>query len=238
MCGRFFRHSPRDELAAAFRAELGHSEAGPAYNVAPGQPIITVRFNAKTNERTLDDLRWGLIPFFAKDAKIAWRTINARSETIDTAPLFRRAFEKRRCLIAVDGFFEWKAQGKKKQPYAIALPSEKPFALAGLWEGWQEPETGEWIRTCTIVTAEANPQLSAIHDRMPVILREQDYAAWLGEDSAEPEQLKAMLKPYDGELVIWPVSPRMNKAEAAEGPEVIEPASEDETAQPKKPRKQ
>lgn len=234
MCGRFFRRSPRDELAAAFRAELGHSELGPAYNVAPGQPIITVRFNAKTHERTLDDLRWGLIPSFAKDPKIAWRTINARSETIDTAPLFRRAFEKRRCLIAVDGFFEWKAQGKKKQPYAIALPSQKPFALAGLWEGWQEPETGEWIRTCTIVTAEANPQLSAIHDRMPVILREHDYAAWLGEESAPPEQLKTLLKPYDGELVIWPVSARMNRAEVAEGPEVIERAADAEATDPKK----
>lgn len=228
MCGRFFRHSPRDELAAAFRAEPGHSQLEPGYNVAPGQPIITVRFNAKTHARTLDDLRWGLIPFFAKDPKIAWRTINARSETIDSAPLFRRAFEKRRCLIAVDGFFEWKARGKKKQPYAIALPDRKPFALAGLWEGWQEPETGEWIRTCTIITADANAQLRGIHERMPVILREDDYAAWLGEEPAEPEQLKSMLKPYEGELAIWPVSKQVNKQGDAQGPELLDPVSDDE----------
>jgi putative SOS response-associated peptidase YedK len=226
MCGRFFRHSPRDELAAAFRAEVGHSELDPGYNVAPGQPIITVRFNAKTNERSLEDLRWGLIPFFAKDPKIAWRTINARGETIDSAPLFRRAFEKRRCLIAVDGFFEWKAQGKKKKPYAIALPSKKPFALAGLWEGWQEPETGEWIRTCTIVTTDANEQLRGIHERMPVILNEQDYAAWLGEEPAEPDQLKSLLKPYEGELSIWPVSARVNKPNEAAGPELLDEESE------------
>jgi putative SOS response-associated peptidase YedK len=234
MCGRFFRHTPREELAAAFRAELGHTDTEPGYNVAPGQSIITVRFNAKTNERTLDDLRWGLIPSFAKDPKIAWRTINARAETIDSAPLFRRAFEKRRCLIAVDGFFEWKAQGKKKQPYAIALPSRKPFALAGLWEGWQEPETGEWIRTCTIITTEANKQLGAIHDRMPVILSEEDYGAWLGEEPAEKERLKPLLRPYEGELLIWPVSSRMNKAENAEGPEVLELEQEEVGAPVKK----
>lgn len=227
MCGRFFRHSPRDELAAAFRAEPGQSELEPGYNVAPGQPIITVRFNAKTNERSLDDLRWGLIPSFAKDPKIAWRTINARAETLDRSPLFRRAFEKRRCLIAVDGFFEWKAQGKKKQPYAIALPSRKPFALAGLWEGWQEPETGEWIRTCTIVTADANEQLRGIHDRMPVILKEEDYAAWLGEEPAAPEQLKSLLKPYEGELAIWPVSPRVNRPHDGDGPELLAPVHEE-----------
>ncbi len=229
MCGRFFRRSPRDELAAAFRAEPGHSELEPGYNVAPGQPIITVRFNAKTNERSLDDLRWGLIPSFAKDPKIAWRTINARSEKIDSSPLFRRAFEKRRCLIAVDGFFEWKAQGKKKQPYAIALPSRKPFALAGLWEGWQEPETGEWIRTCTIITADANDQLRSIHERMPVILNEEDYAAWLGEEPAEPAQLKSLLKPYEGELAIWPVSKRVNRQGDESGPELLDPVSDEES---------
>lgn len=228
MCGRFFRHSPREELAAAFRAGLGHGEGEPSYNVAPGQSIVTVRFNEKTQQRTLDDLRWGLIPFFAKDPKIAWRTINARAETIDTAPLFRRAFEKRRCLIAVDGFFEWKARGKKKQPYAISLPNKQPFALAGLWEGWQEPETGEWIRTCTIITTEANDQLGAIHDRMPVILDEGDYAVWLGEQPAPAEQLKPLLRPYQGELLVWPVSTRVNRAENAGGPEVLEPEDESE----------
>jgi putative SOS response-associated peptidase YedK len=226
MCGRFFRRTPRDELAAAFGAELGHTAAQPAYNVAPGQPIITVRFNDKTGVRTLDDLQWGLIPSFAKDPKIAWRTINARAETVDTSGMLKRAFEKRRCLIAVDGFFEWKAVGKKKQPYAIAMPDGSPFALAGLWEGWKDPDSGEWIRTCTIVTTEPSKQMQALHDRMPVILHREHYGAWLGEESAPPNELKALLRPWDGELKIWPVNPRMNKAEAAEGPEVIEPVPE------------
>lgn len=191
MCGRFFRHTPRDELAQAFGAELGHTAAPPAYNVAPGQPIITVRFNAKTGTRSLDDLQWGLIPSFAKDPKIAWRTINARAETVDTSGMFRRAFEKRRCLIAVDGFFERKAIGKKKQPYAIAMPDGRPFALAGLWEGWKDPKTEEWVRTCTIVTTEPNEQMRALHDRMPVVLDPSEYGRWLGEEEAAPAELKA-----------------------------------------------
>lgn len=224
MCGRFFRHTPRQELAAAFGAELGHTSALPAYNVAPGQPIITVRFNGKTGVRSLDDLQWGLIPSFAKDAKIAWRTINARAETIDTSGMFRKAFAKRRCLIAVDGFFEWKAAGKKKQPYAIAMPDGRPFALAGLWENWKDPATNEWLRTCTIVTTEPSEQMSTLHDRMPAILHPDEYGRWLGEAETPPEELKAMLRPYDGELRIWPVSPRMNKpAPEPEGPEVLEP---------------
>ena len=227
MCGRFFRRSPREELAAAFDAELGESALEPAYNIAPGQMILAVRLHPKTHVRTLDDLRWGLIPSFAKDPKIGWRTFNAKAETIDSAPLYRRAFEKRRCLIAVDGFFEWKALGKRRQPYAIALEHGKPFALAGVWEGWQDPETGTWVRSCSIITTDANAQLGAIHARMPVILDPGDYARWLGEQPAPAAELKQLLRPYDGALVIWPVSAKMNKQDAAEGPEVIAPLPEE-----------
>jgi putative SOS response-associated peptidase YedK len=226
MCGRFFRKSPREELAAAFQAELGFSSAEPGYNIAPGTPIVTVRFNPKTHARTLDDLHWGLIPFFAKDRKIGWKTINARAETIDTAPLYRKAFERRRCLIVADGFFEWKALGKRRYPYAIALENGAPFALAGVWENWQDPETGEWVRSCSIVTTEANSLVGRIHDRMPVILDPADYPRWLGEESAAPAELKELLQPFGGELVMWPVSPRMNRQEASTGPEVIEPVEE------------
>jgi putative SOS response-associated peptidase YedK len=233
MCGRYFRHTPREELAAAFRAELG-SSLEPAYNVAPGQAVLAVRFHEKTGERTLDDLRWGLVPFFAKDAKVAWKTINARAETVDTAASYRNAFLKRRCLIVADGFFEWKAEGKTKTPYAIALASGKPFALAGLWEAWRDPASGAWLRSCAIVTTEANATVGQIHDRMPVILDEQDHARWLGEVSAQAGELKELLAPYRGELVMWPVSARMNKGDV-EGPEVIERVEPEQDPARRKP---
>jgi putative SOS response-associated peptidase YedK len=236
MCGRYFRHTPREELAAAFRAELG-SMLDASYNVAPGQQVMAVRFNAKTGERTLDDLAWGLVPFFAKDPKVAWRTINARAETLETAASFRNAFLKRRCLIVADGFFEWRAQGKKRQPYAVALAERKPFALAGLWEAWRDPASGEWLRTCTIVTTEANATLAQIHERMPVILDEADYAAWLGEVPSEQSGLKQLLKPYAGELVMWPVSARMNKADV-DDPEILQRVEPDDDPAPAKPTKQ
>jgi putative SOS response-associated peptidase YedK len=234
MCGRFFRSSPRDELAAAFQAELGFGSAEPGFNIAPGGPIVAVRFNPKTGVRTLDDLHWGLIPFFAKDRKIGWKTINARAETIDSAPLYRKAFERRRCLIVADGFFEWKALGKRRQPYAIALESRAPFALAGVWESWQDPESGEWVRSCSIVTTEANALVGQIHDRMPVILDPTDYARWLGEESVAPAELKGLLRPFGGELVMWPVSPRLNRQDDAGGPELIEPVAEPADAEPAK----
>jgi putative SOS response-associated peptidase YedK len=231
MCGRFFRRSPREELAAAFGAELGSASAEPAYNIAPSQQVLAVRFNPQTGTRTLDDLQWGLIPFFAKDTKIAWKTINARAETVDTMPSYRAAFQKRRCLIVADGFFEWKELGdgkrKRKQPYAIALDHREPFALAGLWEGWKDPATGEWLRTCSIVTTDANAQMQTLHDRMPVILHPEDYGAWLGEESAPPAELKALLRPWDGQLVIWPVSPLMNSpGKGPDGPEVLDEAED------------
>jgi putative SOS response-associated peptidase YedK len=237
MCGRFFRSSPRDELAAAFQAELGFGSAEPGFNIAPGGPIVAVRFNPKKGVRTLDDLHWGLIPFFAKDRKIGWKTINARAETIDSAPLYRKAFERRRCLIVADGFFEWKALGKRRHPYAIALESRKPFALAGVWENWQDPETGEWVRSCSIVTTEANALVGQIHDRMPVILDPTDYARWLGEESAAPAELKGLLRPFSGEFVMWPVSPRLNRQDDASGPELIEPVAEPADAEPAKQRR-
>jgi putative SOS response-associated peptidase YedK len=223
MCGRYFRHSPREEVAAAFRAQDGAGAAGPSYNVAPGQQVLAVRFNSKTGERTLDDLQWGLVPFFAKDPKIAWRTINARAETVDKLGSYRNAFAKRRCLIPADGFFEWRTLSpKKKQPFAIAKEGRELFAIAGLWEAWQDPTTKEWLRSCCVVTTEPNETVAQIHDRMPVILHESEYASWLGEVPASPEELKGFLRPYDGKLFTWPVNPRMNKGDVNE-PDGLEP---------------
>lgn len=225
MCGRFFRHSPREDAATSFRAVIGEilgDDGG--YNIAPTQQVLTVRFNPKTGQRSLDDLHWGLIPHFANDRKIAWKTINARAETVDKTASFRTAFAKRRCLVVADGFFEWKAIGKKKQPYAIALKSRLPFGIAGLWENWRDPATGEWLRSCAIVTTEANELVGRIHDRMPVILEPSAHARWLGEEPAEPAELKALLKPYDAHaMVMWPVSAQMNKPGGADDASVLEP---------------
>jgi putative SOS response-associated peptidase YedK len=126
-------------------------------------------------------LQWGLIPYWAKDPKIAYRTINARSETVDKAPSYRQAFKKRRCLIPADGFYEWRKTAKPKLPFAIAMKDGRPFTFAGLWENWKDPESGEWLRTCTIITGEPNELVAQIHPRMPVILPEQHHAARLGE---------------------------------------------------------
>lgn len=221
MCGRFFRHSPRAD-AAAIGDVLGDHDG--SFNTAPTNRVLTVRFNAKSDERTLDDLHWGLIPHFANDKKIAWKTINARAETVEKMPSYRGAFAKRRCLIVADGFYEWLTIGKRKQPFAIAMKSRKPFGIAGLWENWQEPANGEWLRSCSIITTTANSLVGHIHDRMPVILDPSDYPQWLGEQPATPEELKALLKPYDpAAMVIWPVSPAINKPGNANDPSVLEP---------------
>jgi putative SOS response-associated peptidase YedK len=115
-------------------------------------------------------LQWGLIPYWVKDSKIAYRTINARADTVDKAPSFRQAFIKRRCLIPADGFYERRKTAKPKLPFAIAMKDERPFTFAGLWENWKDPESGDWLRTCTIITGEPNELVAQIHPRMPVIL--------------------------------------------------------------------
>lgn len=223
MCGRFFSHQPREDAAASFRAVVGDAVEHPSYNVAPTEPVLTVRFNRETDQRTLDDLHWGLIPHFATDKKIAWRTINARAETVDKSGSFRLAFAKRRCLVVADGFYEWKAVGKKKQPFAIAMASGKQFGIAGIWENWRDPATGEWLRSCSIITTTPNELVARVHDRMPVIIAPEDYAKWLGEEPASKDELKALLKPYTGApMKMWPVSPQMNKPGGVNDATVLE----------------
>ncbi|HEY6881764.1 MAG TPA: SOS response-associated peptidase [Polyangiales bacterium] len=212
MCGRFFRNTPREEIAAAFHARWTGDEDPLGYNIAPSQLILAVRLDTKHNERLLSPLHWGLIPHFAKDRQIAWRLINARAETVDKQSSYRDAFTLHRCIVPLDGFFEWKTMGKVKQPYAFALESRKPMGIAGLWSNWKDPASGEWVRSCTLITTQANEVVRAIHDRMPVVLEPADYARWLGEESASPGELKAMLRPFDASpMVSWPVSRAINK---------------------------
>jgi putative SOS response-associated peptidase YedK len=226
MCGRYFDNVPRDEIAAAFRVDPGDLALEPHFNVAPGQEVPVVRFDAKHEARTIQLVHWGLVPHFAKDRKVGWKHINARAETVDTSPSFRSGFAKRRCLVVASGFFEWKKLGKRRLPYAIARDDRRPLGLAGVLENWKDPQTGEWLRSCAIITTHANALLATIHDRMPVIIEPEDYARWLGEEPGEPAQLKALLAPSaEGTLTMWPVSPRMNKADVDE-PSLLEPVAE------------
>ena len=150
----------------------------PRWNGAPSQELLVIRRNHKTGEVSLDPLRWGLIPYWCKDPTGGRKPINAKCETVRNLPTFRDAYRTRRCIVPVDGFFEWEAiKGQKaKQPYAIAMKDGAPFGIAGIW-----PASGEWIRTFAIITTDANELVAEIHDRMPVILAPSDHARWLGE---------------------------------------------------------
>jgi putative SOS response-associated peptidase YedK len=170
---------------------------------------------------SLDPLRWGLIPHWCNDPKGGRKPINAKCETVRDLPTFRDAYRQRRCIVPADGFFEWKAiKGQKaKQPFAIAMKDGSPFGIAGLWENWKEPASGEWIRTFAIITTDANELVADIHDRMPVILAPSDYAQWLSE---EPDSC-GLMRQFPGALMrMWPISTRVNKPEN-DDPSIVEP---------------
>lgn len=218
MCGRVRLADDYSAIKIDLRLdEIVDRSYIPRWNVPPTEmlPVVT----SHEGKRRLEPMRWGLIPSWAKDAKVGFSTFNARADTVDTKPAFKGAWSKgRRCLIVTDGFYEWKKldlKGKEKQPYAIALGNRGPMIMAGLWEPWKSPDG--WIRSCTIITTDANELLSQVHDRMPVILRPEDFEAWLGEEPASPEQLKAMLKPYPaGLLAAWPVDRRVGNVKNEE----------------------
>jgi putative SOS response-associated peptidase YedK len=165
----------------------------PRWNAA-SQDLLVIRRNHKTGEVSLDPLRWGLIPYWCKDPKGGRKPINAKGETVATLPMFRDGYRERRYIVPVDGFFEWKAiKGQKaKHPYAIAMKDGAPFGIAGIWENWKEPASGEWIRTFAIITTDANEVVADIHDRMPVILAPADYVRWLG-DEPDPARTDAAI---------------------------------------------
>lgn len=217
MCGRYFQQRGPASVARYFETVNPVPNLAASWNRAPTQDALAVRRHPETGARHLDTLRWGLVPRWAKDTSGAGRMINARSETLAEKPAFREAFAKRRCILTADGFYEWRTEGKSKQPFAIAMADGAPLALAGLWEGWRSPD-GEILRTCTIVTGEANAKLSALHHRMPVILPREAWAPWLGEVPAEPHGLQDLLRPCPEEwLAVWPVSPRVNKVSENDG---------------------
>lgn len=221
MCGRYSISVDAEELWEELDLEGDPPDLHPRYNVAPTQDVPAV---LDREPRRLVMVRWGLVPFWAKDRAIGNRLINARAETIADKPAFRRAFERRRCLVPADGFFEWKRSGKRKVPVWIHLRSRRPFTFAGLWEVWHGPDA-ERLLSCTIVTTDPSPSIAGIHDRMPVILPPEARAAWLDRD-ASPDDLRALLRPYaDDELEHWEVSTLVN-GPGNDDPECIRPAGQ------------
>jgi len=218
MCGRFTLSQSAEAIASTFQLSTV-PELAPRYNIAPTQPIATILLEG--DRRQFQMLRWGLIPSWAKDASMGAKLINARAETVAEKPAFRSAFRRRRCLVVADGFYEWQPQKGKKQPFYFRLQDGQPFAFAGLWETWQAPD-GEKIDSCTLLTTAANSLLRSVHDRMPVILKPEDYNQWLDPQIQKPEQLQPLLQPYSSEaMVAYPVSTNVNNP-SNDLPECIE----------------
>jgi putative SOS response-associated peptidase YedK len=218
MCGRYLLTSPVDLLRQLFRF-MERPNLGPRYNIAPTQEVPIVRLSRDGDRRELIQVRWGLVPYWADDMKIGNRMINARAETIERAPAFREAFQRRRCLVPADGFYEWRKDGKQRQPLLIRRRDQAPFAFAGLWERWRQPD-GQVLRSCTIATCPPNALLAEIHNRMPVILAAEDHDRWL--DPAADDG-KALLRPCPADwLEALEVSPRVNSP-ANDDPECLAP---------------
>ncbi|WP_035984860.1 SOS response-associated peptidase [Leptolyngbya sp. KIOST-1] len=233
MCGRFSLIQTGEDLAAAFHLKTVPPLA-PRYNIAPTQPVATLLATPEQPEPQVTILQWGLVPSWAKDPAIGSRLINARAETVAEKPSFRAAFKRRRCLVLADGFYEWQqpqgqstAKGKRqpKRPHYIFLTDHRPFAFAGLWEHWSDPIGGGELQTCTILTTEPNSLMEPIHNRMPVILYPEDYAAWVDPDYSQPHNLQAMLRPHDADTMArHPVSTVVNSPQH-DSPACIEPLS-------------
>ncbi len=223
MCGRYARHSSVHEFAELFGAQ-GELELAPSFNVAPTQDVLAVREEPAVGRR-LRLLRWGLVPFWSKGPDNRYSMINARADTLDQKPAYRAAFRSRRCLIAANGFYEWQRSVGGKQPVFVSLADGAPFAMAGLWERWKGADE-RIIESCAIVTTDANECLTAIHDRMPVILRREDYETWLDPGIDDAGVLKQLLCPYpEGALLAYPVSRHVNSV-ANDDAECMQPLGE------------
>lgn len=213
MCGRIVQASGPLRYAFVDGLDVNETRFGNLprrYNGAPSQAILVIRQNQKTGERSLDPLAWGFVPNWTREEKPRTRPINAKGETVARVGLFREAFERRRCIVPVDAFFEWQATKRGRQPYAIGMQDGAPFGLAGIWDNWKDPKTGEWTRTFAIITVPANELVGTIHDRMPAILRPDDYELWLSD---VPDASLA-LRPFPADkMCMWPVSTRVNSAQ-------------------------
>ena len=232
MCGRFTLASELNALHDTFGESDFWLAFNPRYNITPTQDVAVITnmqqdSDTGQDQRCYDFFQWGLIPSWAKDAKIGSKMINARSETLSEKPSFRAAYKRRRCLVLADGYYEWQKfeSEKGKQPVYIRLKSQKPFAFAGLWEEWQANWMETPLRSCTIITCPPNKTLENIHHRMPVILSQDSYDEWLTPDELTPDVLQPLLKPFSGEeMEAYPVSRYVNRP-ANDSPECIKPLS-------------
>lgn len=210
MCGRYRLSRRKQIIEEHFDSLSGEEDWAPRYNIAPTQPVPIIRQHPMEPCRDLSLVRWGLIPSWAKNASGTAMMINARSETAATKPAFRDALANRRCLVPADGFYEWLRTGKAKQPYCFEVSEGKLFAFAGIWERWKDP-SGQWIKSCSILTTTPNAVTSAVHDRMPVMLDRAGYDLWLDPGMKNVDAVSEMLKPYDaGAMRSYPVSNRVN----------------------------
>ncbi len=214
MCGRYRLARKKEILAETFDVE-NEVDWSPRYNVAPSQDVPVVRQDAARPARSLSLIRWGLIPSWSKDAKAGYKMINARAETVADMPAFRDPFRSRRCLVPADGFYEWTKQGKQKSPFCFSMADDSVFAFAGIWDRWRDPNKmnpdKEWIETCSIITTSANALLSGIPDRMPVILKRDDYDLWLDPGFKKVDALRDLLKPFPADAMRhYRVSTRVN----------------------------
>jgi putative SOS response-associated peptidase YedK len=210
MCGRIVQSSGVLQLSIV--EGLGAPDSRvlslpPRYNATPSQELLVIRENHQTGRRSIDGLRWGLVTHRCKDPTGGRKPINAKAETVATLPAFRDAYSRRRCIVPVNGFYEWQATKVGKQPYAVAMANGEPFGLGGIWENWWSQRTGQWIRTFCILTTPANALVSRIHDRMPLILSAADYGRWLGK---EPDPADLLGVHRSANMVIWPISNRVN----------------------------
>ena len=225
MCGRFARKSTQDLLTEWFGIELEDMPwFAPSYNVAPQSVQPVVKSNRDTSAREFALLRWGLVPFWARDPKFGYSTINARAEEAATKPAFRDALKKRRCLVPADAFYEWqRIDPKNKRPFAFAMKSGEPFAFAGLWDRWQGKDN-ETLETFTILTTDPNELMEPVHNRMPVIVEPKDYERWLDPETNDRPPVD-LLRPYSAERMrSWPVDQRVGNVRNNDAA-LLEPAA-------------
>ncbi len=224
MCGRYVRFSTKTELEHHFETIFRiEEEPGLSYNTAPGtlNPVV---LTGRAQTRGITLMKWGLIPPFADSPNIGYKMMNARSETLHEKPSFRPAFERKRCLVPANGFYEWQQSGSAKVPHFISLKEEPLFAFAGLFERWLSPENAS-VFTYTIITTQANPLIAPLHERMPVILRPEQYDAWLDQTQRNLGALQEMLQPYPAEAMqFWEVPEDVNKA-SVNHPDLMKPGS-------------
>jgi putative SOS response-associated peptidase YedK len=206
MCGRFAFFSPAEAIQAAFGTDL-EFRFDPRYNIAPSQAVTVLRTD-EGGALVVEQMRWGLVPFWAKDPAIGNRMINARAETIAEKPSYRQPFSRRRCLILADGFYEWRKEQASKTPFFICRTDRQPFGLAGIWDEWDKGASS--LRSCSIITVPANKFMSDLHHRMPVIMERDTQGEWFDPQAVNPELLEFLLGPQAVDLQAWAVAKKVN----------------------------